>query len=111
MEKVWGLYPSQLDELSSHKFRQAQDASHLLHTIQDIADGAYVPMINTYYGPLFFNLPERLDEILTEILQGQSKIIVLNDSEVVTPKNFERLKNAINGTFERKFPQKSAFER
>lgn len=111
MEKVWNLFQVQLDITCRHKFRQAQDISHLVYTIQDIADGAYVPMNKTYYGFPYFNIPSNLDDLLDDISQCKSKVVCIEDSNLITSENFEKLKTSINRVFEEKFPQKSVFEK
>lgn len=111
MEKVWSLFPIELDECCTHKFRKPQDVNHQLFTIQEIVDGFYVPMIDTYYGKLFQNIPLQIKEIIKEIKYGASKIVCINDNSAVTDSNFYGLKDSINKVFEEKFPQKSSFEK
>lgn len=111
MMKVWNIFPKELDEVCLHKFRDPQDVNHQLFTIQEIFDGSYVPMVDTFYGKVFMNIPNRLNEILDDISNGYSKIICVNDSKDVTDSNFERLKFLINSALEEEFPIKSLFEK
>lgn len=111
MEKVWSIFSNELDEACTHKFRKPQDANHQVFTIQEIVDGTYIPMADTYYGKPFLNIPKTINEIIKEITHGHSKIICVNDTKDVTENEFEYLKNSINKAFEEKFPKKSQFEK
>lgn len=111
LEKVWKIFAKELDETCSHKFRKAQDVNHQLFTIQEIADGSYIPIIDTYYGKPFQNIPQQLDEINKEIACGKSRIVCINDNSAVTNDNFELLKDSINYSFEKKLPLRSLFEK
>ena len=111
MEKVWSIFSNELDEACTHKFRKPQDANHQIFTIQEIVDGTYIPMADTYYGKAFLNIPNRIKEIVNEITLGHSKIICINDTKDVTESKFDYYKTSINRAFEEKFPMKSMFEK
>ena len=111
MEKVWSIFSNELDEACTHKFRKPQDANHQIFTIQEIVDGTYIPMADTYYGKVFSNIPRKLNEIIKEIIHGYLKFICINDTEDVFESEFDYLKDSINRAFEEKFPNKSKFEK
>ena len=111
MEKVWKRFLKELDEVCSHKFRRPQDVNHQLFTIQEIVEGCYIPMFDTYYGKPFQDIPQQINEIIDEIVCEKSRVVCINDNANVTDYNFGYLKDSINMILEDKFPTKSVFEK
>lgn len=114
-EKVWRLYPEVLDETCRHRFRTPLDLSHFVFTLQEVADGDYVPTAPYYYGQMngtgFRYMHEDPEAFADYIRQQRYKAVCVNDSPAVTPENFERIRACVHAAFEDLLPDASAYER
>lgn len=104
---IWEREEEVLNEVSSHKFRQSTDVNHWLMRYWQLASGEFSPR-STSFGQ-YYNLSEEFEEVLQDINRSQHAIICLNDSDDIS--DFESRRQKLLETFEKKYPQKSIFEK
>lgn len=115
LQKVWQLFPNALDETCRHRFRTPLDYSHFIFTLQEIADGDYVPMPPYYYGQIngkdFEYMHEKPETFAGYIASHRFKIICVNDSAEIMSNKYEKIRSCIQSAFNKILPQKSSFEK
>ena len=113
-EKVWTRFGKELDETCRHRFRSPIDLNHHIFTIQEIADGDYVPMPRLYYGQYygdgFVQMTDDPETFSDYIRHQRYKAICVNDSPAVTKDKYERIRNCVQSAFDELLPEKSSFE-
>jgi len=114
-EKVWRLFPQALNETCRHKFRTAIDLSHFIFTLQEVADGDYVPMPRHYYGQYygegFASMTDEPERFADYIRHQSFKAICVNDSPAVTLDKYEHIRACVQQAFDEILPDKSSFEK
>ncbi|SDB41941.1 Stealth protein CR1, conserved region 1 [Streptococcus henryi] len=104
---LWDNEGELLEKVSGHRFRQKDDVNHWLIRYWQLCTGSFIPR-NIKFGN-YYDISSELMEILSEIESPQYSIICLNDGDGVV--NFEDDKLRLLDSFERRYPNKSRFER
>lgn len=107
LEKLWQLEKDVLEETSSHKFRDVRDVNQYIFKHYQLLSGEFVPYPVHKYGKAFVDGWDPR-QAAAAIESGAFKMICLNDSPAV---DFETAVAITNEAFEKRLPQKSAFER
>lgn len=105
-EEVWKKEPNILDKTMSFKFRNNDDSvNHWLFEYWQFASGKFIQR------PSNFGIYTRVNEKNIEkiLLSTKYKVICINDTAEFS--DFESDKEKIITCFEKKFPQKSSFEK
>lgn len=100
-------YSDLINDVRSHRFRTNDDVSQWLYQFWQIGSGKYVERdekISKYYEIS----SSTIDEMISEILKKEYKLVCLNDGDVTT--DFEENKKKIIDMFEEMYPEKSSYE-
>ena len=111
MRTVWEEIPDRLDLSCRNRFRTMDDVFHQLFQIWEIMWGTFEPVSATYYGLVFSVTPENIDTFEKNFSGEGCRMICANDSEDLTDEGFEFLNSYLKDIFERKYPEKSSFEK
>lgn len=104
-EEVWEEERDLLEEVSSHRFRQADDVNPWLFLYWYLAQGNVQPC-SSRHGKCFFKVDETL---VRAIGSSRYKMICCNDSGATD--DFELQKDLLLDAFRKKLPERSGFER
>lgn len=107
-KNVWEKEYDLLNETSMAKFRSKNDVNQWLIKWWQMCEGKFYPRkynigINTVITD------DNYQDVLKEVSDSKYKIICINDGENI--QNFTSIKNSLNEVFEKKFPDKSSFEK
>lgn len=107
IEELWKLVPEKLDNTSKHKFRSNDDVNQWLVRYYQMCKGDF-EAVNPKRG-MFFSIGK--DDCLIEdaIMNDKYKMVCLSDDDMQL--DFEKEKVVIKQFFEKKFPEKSSFEK
>lgn len=114
-EELWNKEFETLNETCSHKFRTRLDVNQWVLREWQIASNNFTPTNLCKISKLiaFNELKKPIDEVekdFEKYLNGKKyKILCLNDSNML--KDFERIKEKVLNAFEKKYPNKSEFEK
>lgn len=106
-KEIWKLFPEEMNETSSHKFREASDYSQWLMRYWQLASGNYT-LQKRNFGKVYDLGIATNDELSKEIIYNKHKMICLNDTDNV--QDFPRVKMELINLLSKKYPQKSKFE-
>ena len=108
-DEIWEKEPDFMEE-SCSRFREEVTANPYIFRYWQFATNRFFPMKRN--GQFFF-LTERnkMDEIEHAILRSQKASICLNDTSLCSDDDYEYIKDRLQQIFEKKFPQKSSFEK
>lgn len=106
-ETLWEKEHDALDFTCMHRFRGDDVNQYLVRDWQKL-DGNFCP-VNVKRMLKYFDVSVNNDKLVKTIKNQSSKIICINDSN--SKKDFDVIKNRINGAFEQIFPEKSSFEK
>lgn len=105
-KKVWNKEFDILDHTSSFKFRNNYESvNHWLFEYWQFAEGNFIPR-RSDFGKCTTLDNNKLEKILNS---KKYKVVCINDS--FNDFNFEEKKNKVINIFEKKFPEKSCFEK
>lgn len=110
-KEVWKREFEACDMACVHKFRENIDVNHWLFSYWQIASGNFYPR-NPKIGTQFA-LSDDMEKnklIESSIIKKKFKMVCLND-EVLNDELFEVVRDSLNSTFEKIFPNKSSFEK
>lgn len=105
--KFWNLCEEKLYESSKNKFRMENDLTTFLIRYLFLMDGMYIPRSHKFGRR--FELSNNNDNVYKAILSDKYKVICINDSRMDI--DFENIKKELICTFEKKYPNKSSFEK
>lgn len=106
-EKVWELEKATLTMTTYSKFRNKNNVNQWLFRYWQLASGNFVPR-SIQFGK-FYQLAKDNTELFDDIENAKHKVICINDTfEGI---DYEKTKNDLIASFQKKFPQKSTFER
>ena len=106
-EQVWNLFYNELNETCLHKFRNKTDVNQYLLFYWQLCTGNFFPRIKN--TSKFYNVSkENLSKIKNCFTKKSIKLLCLNDDENLDTTNV--YENIIE-LFEKKFPEKSSFEK
>ena len=104
---VWNKEYDKLDEVCKNKFRSKNDINQYLLKAWQFCSGNFYPRRKKIGDS--FTISNNNQNIIRNIALSKYKMICLNDSDCID--DFEKAKKEINNAFEKKFPNKSAFEK
>ena len=111
-EKVWSEENEILDATCSHKFRDWHDVNQWLMKDWQLAEGKFAPTSKDKKSKVIYietaNKEENVNKV-KKAFKSSKKFICINDGQ--TKEDFDYLKNEINALFEKKFQEKSSFEK
>ena len=110
-EKVWRNHAEQLSATCSHQFRTPMDVSHQVVSLQEIADGSYVPMARHHYGRIWTDIGTDKDLFAADIRRHRDKIVCVHDNHNITAEGFEEVRKTVAQAFEDILPDASTFEK
>lgn len=90
-----------------NKFRTREDINHWIVRYWQICSGYFIPR-STKFGA-YYNLGVEQQSVLKDIREGSHKILCLNDNDLMD--DFEKNKNSLIREFERKYGEKSSYEK
>ena len=105
--ELWNLEPNIMENTSIQKFRNITSVNPWLIQDWQMAKGQFYPR-SVFFGK-FFILNDNYKEIEKLILKSHYKMICINDDKNI--KDFDKLKKIVNSLFEKKFPEKSSYEK
>lgn len=103
--------PEYFEFVGQSKFRNSQDIKSISHWVMldyARATNRFVPMNSFKFGKLV-NLSANID--FESLFQTKYKILCLEDGDFVSEKDFASIVKKMNNAFEKKFPNKSKFEK
>lgn len=106
-EEVWEKEFEILDDTCKCKFRTATNVNQWLMKYWQLASGNFFPRKKKM--GLCFHVEKDITKLLAVIENESQNIICINDT--VKTVNFEKKRDAIKRAFEKKFPEKSSFEK
>ena len=106
--KVWQEEGAWLTQCSANRFRSKTDLTHWLMKSWQICEGNFVPR-STRWGRHFELWEDNIDAVCAVLAGQKYKAVCLNDSKADI--EFDTLQPKLAETFERLFPDRSAFER
>lgn len=107
LNKVWDKEYDTLNETCMHKFRTKNDVNQYIFKYWQYCEQKFLPR-NSSFG-INLSVSEHNDKICQTIIGNKYKTVCINDSNKI--ENFELQKRIINQAFEKKFPNKSSFEK
>lgn len=106
-EKLWEAEPEVMMQTSAHKFRASSDVNQWALKFWQICEGKFIPR-DVNWGK-YYEYGQG-DSALKKLFKSKKyKAICLNDSAKL--EDFDRAKKLTKRLFEKKLPDKSAFER
>lgn len=105
--KVWQAEGQWLTRCSANRFRSKTDLTHWLMKSWQICEGNFIPR-STRWGRHFELWEDDMNAICAAITGQKYRAICLNDSK--TDIDFDTLQHRLMETFEKQFPDPSAFE-
>ena len=103
--ETWSKYEKELNLSCKNRFRSETDLNHWLVRIRQVLLGKFVPKrVNDGKYLSIANI----EECRKVLFENKVKEVCLNDSEVT---NFGYVHNEIDAILEKKYPQKSCFEK
>lgn len=106
-KKVWELEPDLLHNTSLNRIRSHRDVNQYIMSYYNIGTGHFMPQ-NPNVGK-YYEIREDNHLLFEDILQQHHKFICINDNENI--EDIMAIKENIISLFERKFPNKSSFEK
>lgn len=106
MEEIWEKEEALLRDTCKGKFRKSSNLSQWLIRYWQLASNRFVP--RSYKVGKYIELSDDLTAIDKLVNSKKYKMICINDAEV---KDFAYVKKELKHIFEKKFPDKSMFER
>ena len=108
-EEVWEKEFKELDETSSHKFRDLKlDVNQWLFRDWQLAKNEFIPR-KTSFGKLYtINNEFDIDSLYKD---NKSKMVCINDGDKLDEKSFPKLQKLLTEYFEKNLSDKSSFEK
>lgn len=105
---IWNKEEKTLDEVCKHRFRNLKlDNNQWLIRDWQLVNNNFIPR-STKFGKLY-TIDGKTD--ISKILNSKHKVICLNDSDKLSEEDFNKYKEEIIYYLEKKFPEKSSFEK
>lgn len=93
---------------TKHRFRDIEDYSIWIYRYYELVEGNFSVRNSNFVRGIQLS---DLEQKGINIIRGKVKIININDKDDISMDNFEKLTNKLKLEFERKFSQKSNFEK
>ena len=110
-EAVWNAEESTLDKTCLDKFRDYSHINQYVYRYWQFAEGKIHPVSFEGKRKRIEICDESIEEIKKTLAQSKVKILCLNDEPKIPESSFSKLKEQLIDSFEKKFPEKSAFEK
>ena len=113
IKEIWNVEYETLYRTSLNRFRSSEDVNQYLFRYWELARQSFVPIKASKLGS-YYVIPKdtaELDEMLTTF---SGKMICLNDSDIddkCSDEEYQSLKEKLLSFFEKRLPEKSAFEK
>lgn len=107
-DKLWNLEPEFMSKSSYYKFRYNYCPNHWVVRNYQQVTGNFMPR-SINFGKFYIMNDDNYLKICKEIENSKYKTICINDSDTI--KNYEKIKAELINSFEKKFPEKSTFEK
>ena len=107
-EEVWEQEFDILDSTCRHKFRTKRDVNQWLMRYWRLAQGRFEPV--KPYG-LLYGVKNDNEGLFSAIMNSTGKFICINDNGAEDLVDFEKTKAELIAVLEKRFPEKSKFER
>ena len=107
-EEIWKKEFDVMNETSGHRFRSDRDVSQYLIKDWQIAQGKFYPR-NIKIGNVFELNDENAKDVSNIIKKQKYKMICMNDANSI--KEFDYVKEQVNGALQEILPDKSRFEK
>lgn len=107
-EEVWSAEEALLDKVCTHRFRSAEDVSQSVFRYWQIGKGEFTPY-NIMKRGTYVGVGKEALDYNSLIVKGRKKILCLNDIGMQV--DFDQESKRMLEAFEKKFPEKSSFER
>lgn len=112
-KEVWEKEREYLTEVCSHKFRTSKDVNQWVIREWQLAKNIFYPYPKFKMGKMIDFEKDNQEIVLKEckltIEDSKYKMICINDGD--TLQNFEYIRDEVNQALEKKYPEKSNFER
>lgn len=105
--KLWKIEPEALHKGSLDRFRGYADVTQYLIRYWQICSGEFNP--RRTQGKVYFPNIDTYKDVVNAINSSKYQMISFNEN--CTPDEFKVIKSAINAALERRFPNKSSFEK
>ena len=106
-EEVWSKETELLEKVSSNKFRTKEDVNQYIFKYWQYCKGQFYPRKSNI--GLSFTASDNNENITKAITGNKYRMICINDNDEIN--NLEKAKQEINNAFEKKFYEKSSFEK
>lgn len=106
-EKVWDAEYDVLDATCMQKFRGPLNVNQYIFRYWQLAEGSFFPISKKKMGRMY-NIKNENDSLADMIVNGKEKLICINDADI---ENYESTKAKVLAAFEKRFPEKSSFEK
>lgn len=107
-EEVWENFGPELERVSAHKFRTAEDYTQELFRTWQICRGNFVPY-NTYKDTKMFPLLVKPRKAIEAVREQKYRLVCLNDNARI--RHYDKVMGALRDSFESILPEKSTFEK
>lgn len=107
-EKVWEKEYYCLDKVCHNKFRSVSDVNQYVMALWQVFSGQFTPRSYKDYGK-YFNLQDNNSELIECIKKSSYSIICINDASMDI--DFETAITELQDVFQKKYPNKSSFEK
>lgn len=107
LKELWNKEHEAMEKSSLNRFRDLSDISQYLIRYYQICSGNFIPRKSNF--GMYFRLENNNNHIIKQLEKNKYKIACFNDTSVVT--NFEESKKSLNNYLEKKYPNKSSYEK
>lgn len=105
--EVWEAEPELCELTSSHRFKDYTDLNQYVFRYWGIASGKFYPIHTD--GKAYHLATADIDVVIDEIMNGRQKMLCINDGMGIV--DLEAKVRRIVEAFEKRFPEKSSFEK
>lgn len=107
-EEVWQEYPNELSAVCRNKFRTNTDVNQYIFRFWQFMKGNFIPR-KTNFGTTYELNNSTNEKAYSDIVKKKHKIVCLNDSDVDL--DVKKVSEELTDILNKKFPDKSTFER
>lgn len=108
--ELWEKEPQML-ERSCSKFREEVHLNNYVFRLWQLASNKFYPVNQLEMKKVVQLEPNSLKNVEEKLFDSRIKSLCINDSSDCSYEDYERLKPLVKSLFERKFPEKSSFEK
>ena len=108
--EIWRLEESICDKTSSHKFRQKDDINQYVFRYWNMVRGHFFPKSMNTKGYYLLDM-STINEAANDLKKGISQLLCLNDNVNIDSLSFVQMQTILLDSFEKRYPNKSRFEK